>query len=279
MGIKCGHTYLDLEGRTHIMGILNVTPDSFSDGGLFFEEDEAVAHGEMLAEGGADVIDVGGESTRPFSKPITIEEELRRVIPVINTLTKRVDVPICIDTYKSEVARRALDEGASMVNDISAMRFDPEMASVVSEFGVPVILMHMQGTPQSMQMHPHYDALIPEIIEFLRERIGVAVGHGISHENIIVDPGIGFGKTRDHNLIVIRELKQLKVLEKPILTGTSRKAFIGDVLDKAVDERDVGTYATVAASVLNGANMVRVHRVRESKQIAQMVDAIRRAEL
>lgn len=279
MGIKCGHTYLDLEGHTHIMGILNVTPDSFSDGGLFFEEDEAVAHGEMLAEEGADVIDVGGESTRPFSKPVTIEEELRRVISVINTLAKRIDVPICIDTCKSEVARRALDEGASMVNDISAMRFDPEMAGVVREFGVPVILMHMQGTPQSMQINPHYDALIPEIIEFLRERIGDAVGHGISHENIIVDPGIGFGKTRDHNLIVIRELKQLKVLEKPILIGTSRKAFIGDILDKAVDERDVGTYATVAASVLNGANMVRVHRVRESKQIAQMVDAIKRAEL
>jgi dihydropteroate synthase len=278
MGIKCGHTYLDLAGRTYIMGILNVTPDSFSDGGLFFQEDKAVMHAEMLAEEGADVIDVGGESTRPFSKPVTIQEELRRVIPVIKTLAKRVDVPICIDTYKSEVARRALHEGASMVNDISAMRFDPEMANLVCEFGVPVILMHMQGTPQSMQIDPHYDALIPEIIEFLKERIGVAVRHGISHEKIIVDPGIGFGKTRDHNLMIIRELNQLKVLEKPVLIGTSRKAFIGDVIDKGVDERDVGTYATVAVSVLNGANMVRVHRVKESKQIAQMVDAIKRAQ-
>lgn len=277
MGMMCGHTYLDLEKRTHIMGILNVTPDSFSDGGLFFNKDKAIAHGEKMAEEGADIIDVGGESTRPFSTPVPVEEEIRRVIPVIRELAKRVKVPISIDTHKSEVAKRALGEGAAMVNDISAMRLDPEMANVVHDFRVPVILMHMKGTPQDMQINPHYDSLIPEIIDFLKERIGVARNGGIPEENIVVDPGIGFGKTRDHNLMIIRELRRFKVLGRPILVGTSRKAFIGDILNKGLDDKDVGTYATIAACVLNGASIVRVHRVKEPREITQMIDAIKRA--
>jgi len=275
--MMCGHTYLDFEKHTHIMGILNVTPDSFSDGGLFFNKDKAIAHGEKMAEEGADIIDVGGESTRPFSTSVPVEEEIRRVIPVIRELAKRVKVPISIDTHKSEVAKRALGEGAAMVNDISAMRFDPEMANVVYDLRVPIILMHMKGTPQDMQISPHYESLIPEITDFLKERISVARNRGIPEENIIVDPGIGFGKTRDHNLMIIRELKQFKVLGRPILVGTSRKAFIGDILNKVLEDRDVGTYATIAACVLNGANVVRVHRVKESKEITQVIDAIKKA--
>lgn len=278
MGMMCGHACLNFEKHTHIMGILNVTPDSFSDGGLFFNRDIAIAHGEKLAEEGADIIDVGGESTRPFSEPVPFEEEIRRVIPVIKELAKRVRVPISIDTYKSEVAKRALDVGAAMVNDISALRFDPKMADVVRNSHVPVILMHMRGTPQDMQVNPYYESLIPEIIDFLKERSEWARTYGISDEGIIVDPGIGFGKTRDHNLTIIRELKQLRILGKPILVGTSRKAFIGDILDKEADARDIGTYATIAACALNGANIVRVHKVKESKEIIQMIDAIKKAD-
>ncbi|MBW2027640.1 MAG: dihydropteroate synthase [Deltaproteobacteria bacterium] len=267
---------LDLATRTHVMGILNVTPDSFSDGGLFLDREKAVEHGLEMARDGADIIDVGGESTRPYSEEVPLDEELDRVIPVIEALSKEIKIPISIDTVKAAVAREALGAGASMINDISALRFDPHMASVAAEAGVPVILMHMKGTPSDMQDNPTYDELIPEIVDFLRDAIDRAVKAGIKESNIIVDPGIGFGKTFDNNLQIIRDLKQLSVLKKPILLGSSRKSFLGHLLGKEASERDVGTMATVSVGAMNGASIVRVHDVKKAVDTVRVVDAIRR---
>jgi len=258
------------------MGILNVTPDSFSDGGLFLDREKAVEHGLEMARDGADIIDVGGESTRPYSEEVPLDEELDRVIPVIEALSKEIKIPISIDTVKAAVAREALGAGASMINDISALRFDPHMASVAAEAGVPVILMHMKGTPSDMQDNPTYDELIPEIVDFLRDAIDRAVKAGIKESNIIVDPGIGFGKTFDNNLQIIRDLKQLSVLKKPILLGSSRKSFLGHLLGKEASERDVGTMATVSVGAMNGASIVRVHDVKKAVDTVRVVDAIRR---
>ncbi|MGE5237321.1 MAG: dihydropteroate synthase [Chloroflexota bacterium] len=259
------------------MGILNVTPDSFSDGGLFFDKDRAVAHAERLVAEGADIVDVGGESSRPGSDPLPVEEELQRTIPVIEAVAKRVSVPVSIDTYKAEVAIRALDAGASMVNDISGLRFDPQMARVVSSSCAPVVIMHMKGTPRDMQKNPTYEAVIPEIIAFFRERIAAAVEAGIPEELIIIDPGIGFGKTVDHNLQIIRDLGEFSVLGRPVAIGVSRKAFLGKLLgDAPVSERIEGTAAAVAASILDGAHIVRVHDVKEMARVARVADAIKR---
>jgi dihydropteroate synthase len=258
------------------MGILNVTQDSFSDGGLYFDKSAAIKRAVQMVEDGADIIDIGGESTRPGSKPITIEEELRRTIPVIEVLSKEVNVPISIDTYKSEVAKKALDSGASMVNDISGLRFDPEMPKVVSAYKVPVVIMHIKGLPKSMQQNPVYEALIPEIIAYLREGIKRAMESGISEDKIIIDPGIGFGKTFNHNLEIINNLHEFSLLEKPILIGLSRKAFIGKILgDAPVTDRLEGTAAAVAISIMNGANIVRVHDVKEMVKVAKVADAIK----
>ena len=267
---------LELGRRTHIMGVLNVTPDSFSDGGIYFQKDKAVAHGLSMARDGADIIDVGGESTRPYSEKISAEEELDRVIPVIQALSKEVGIPISIDTCKADVARQALKAGASMVNDISALRFDPEMIPVAAEAGVPVILMHMQGTPTDMQTNPTYKDLIPEILDFLKSAMDRGVAGGIRKDMIIVDPGIGFGKTFDHNLQIIRELGALNALERPILFGASNKAFIGHILNKEPHERDTGSMAAVAAGVLNGAHIVRVHNVKKTIDTVKIIDAIKR---
>jgi dihydropteroate synthase len=258
------------------MGVINVTPDSFSDGGQFFEKERAVAQGLQLAADGADLIDVGGESTRPYSKGISADEEMNRVIPVIEALKKELTIPISIDTLKAQVAREALRCGASMVNDISALRSDPEMASVVAEAGVPVILMHMKGTPADMQVNPSYDDVAAEIIAFLKEVMDQAVSRGVRRERIIVDPGIGFGKTFDHNLEILRELDRFQCLQAPILVGSSRKAFIGRILDRKVYERDTGTMATVAAAVMNGAHIVRVHNVKQAVETVRVIDAIKR---
>jgi len=261
------------------MGILNVTPDSFSDGGIYFDRRVAIERAFKMIEEGADIIDIGGESTRPGSEPITIEEELRRTIPVIEAVTRECNIPISIDTYKSEVAQRALDARASMVNDISGLRFDPEMPKVVSEYKVPVVIMHIRGTPKNMQMNPEYEALIPEIMDYLREGIRIAIKAGIAEDKIIIDPGIGFGKTVDHNLNIIKNLNKFTLLEKPILIGPSRKAFLGKILgDVPVTERLEGTAAVVAVSIMNGANMVRVHDVKQMARVAKIADAIKRPQ-
>ena len=270
---------LDLDLKTHVMGVLNVTPDSFSDGGQYLESNTAIERGFTMAREGADIIDVGGESTRPYSRKITISEELDRVVPVIEGLRKELAIPISIDTCKGEVAQEALRVGASMINDISALRFDPDMASIAAEAGVPVILMHMKGMPENMQKNPTYGDLIPEIFDFLEDAIERSVSAGIKRDLIIVDPGIGFGKTFDHNLKIIKELSRFEALERPVLLGTSNKAFIGHILGKEVYERDTGTMATIAYGVINGAHIVRVHNVRKAVETVRMIEAIRRGRV
>ena len=259
------------------MGILNVTPDSFSDSGLYFDRSKAIKRALRMAEEGADIIDIGGESTRPGSEPLAIEEELKRTVSVIEALSKELAIPLSIDTYKSIVARRALDAGASMVNDISGLRFDPRMANIVSEYKVPVVIMHIKGTPKDMQKNPAYEALMAEIIDSLREGIRLALESGISEDKLVIDPGIGFGKTFEHNLEIIHSLFNLTLLEKPLLVGPSRKAFIGRVLgDVPPTARLEGTAAAVAISIMNGANIIRVHDVKEMVKVARVADAIKR---
>ena len=259
------------------MGILNVTPDSFTDGGLFFDEEDAVAHGEALAAAGADIIDVGGESSRPFSDPVPVKEEIRRVVPVVQELASRLSVPISIDTNKAEVARHAIAAGASMANDIGALRFDSAMAGVMAEAGVPVVLMHMKGRPKSMQIDPHYENVVGEVRSFLADAIRMAEEAGIDRTKIIVDPGIGFGKTVTHNLLLIKHLSDFHALEVPILIGPSRKSFITKILGDGNERREIGTQAAVAAAVLQGVHIVRVHDVERTRDTLKLMDAIRNA--
>ena len=272
------HT-LNLDEKTHVMGILNITPDSFSDGGRYFEQDKAIEHALKMAHDGADIIDVGGESTRPYAKKNSAAEEMDRVIPVIKALRKELTIPISIDTCKAEVAREALRAGASMVNDISALRFDREMAQAAARAGVPVILMHMKGTPEYMQVNPTYEDLISEIVDFLRDAVKRAVSAGIREDLIIVYPGIGFGKTFNDNLKIIRELALFAALQTPILSGTSNKAFIGHSLEREAHERDTGTMATIAYGVLNGAHIVRVHNVKKTVETIKIIAAIKRGSV
>lgn len=268
---------LECASKTLVMGVLNVTPDSFSDGGRFYDPVRAIQQGRKLARDGADIIDVGGESTRPGSEPVSASEEIRRVIPVIQALVQEVEVPISIDTCKAEVAARAIEAGASIVNDISAMRFDPRIVEVVVEYQVPVVLMHMRGTPKDMQIDPRYEDLIGEILDFLRERIAWAESRGVPPDRIMVDPGIGFGKTVEHNLSLIKHLGRFCCLGRPLVLGTSRKSFIGKVLGVDVDQREEGTAATVALGICNGANIVRVHDVARMVPVVRMTDAVLRA--
>ena len=284
--IAWGKHRLALGKRTCIMGILNVTPDSFSDGGKFFTLDGAVDQGQKLFEDGADILDIGGESTRPFSDAVFAEEEIQRVIPVIENLSGRISIPISIDTTKAVVARRAIQAGASMINDVSALRLDPGLADVAAEYDVPVILMHMLGTPKTMQTDPVYNDLIKEIKAFLKNAVEYAQRKGISKSKIIVDPGIGFGKTVEHNLLLIKYLHEFKTLDVPILIGPSRKAFIRNIL-KDTTVKDInpdlplvetGTQASVAAAVLNGAHMVRVHNVANTRTTLKVIDAIKNVQ-
>jgi dihydropteroate synthase len=276
---------LELGRRTAIMGIVNITPDSFSDGGQFFAAEAALAQAERLVKDGADIIDIGGESTRPFAEDVTEEDEKRRVLPVIERLAPLVKVPISIDTTKAAVAEAALACGASMINDISAMTLDPQMAAVAARHRVPVILMHMKGTPRTMQIDPVYQDLMGEIGLFLRHAVERAQGAGIARQNIIVDPGIGFGKTTLHNLQVIRNLSMLSALEVPILIGPSRKAFIRKLVaeppqkELAADRPEVetGTQAALAMAIMNGAHIVRVHNVANTKAMVTVLDAIKSA--
>jgi len=265
-----------LGSRTLIMGILNVTPDSFSDGGRYTSVEAAVAHARRMAEEGADIIDIGGESTRPGAEPVPLEEELRRVIPVVEAV--RAELPrICIsvDTYKAKVAEEALRVGADMINDVSALRFDTRMAEVAAEAGAPVVLMHMRGTPKTMQQDPRYDDVVREIIEFLDERISWAVSQGIDREKIIVDPGIGFGKRPEHNTEILRRLGELKALGRPVLLGTSRKSFLGALTKRPVEKRLEETVASVVIGALHGADIVRVHDVGAVKHALTVADAIK----
>lgn len=270
------HGHVDMRSRTAVMGILNVTPDSFSDGGRYADVESAVARGVEMARQGASIVDVGGESTRPGAAPVSAAEELDRVIPVIRELRRRVEVPISIDTYKEEVARGALEAGADVVNDISALRFDPAMVGLVAREGVPVVLMHMKGRPRTMQVAPHYRDVVGEVAAFLRKRVAFAVAGGVSAERIVVDPGIGFGKDLDHNLALLRSLDTLAALGRPVLVGLSRKAFLGRLQETAGPEsRLAGSLAGAAAAVLAGAHMVRVHDVLETCRTVRVADAIR----
>lgn len=270
--LRFGRYRMDLS-RTAVMGILNVTPDSFSDGGKYLSYDSAVARAEEMVEQGADIIDIGGESTRPFSDPVPQEEELRRVIPVIENLSTTLEVPISVDTRKPEVARRAIEAGAAMVNDVSGLR-DSEMVKVVAETGVPAVIMHMLGDPKTMQLNIHYEDVVGDIVLYLHDRIEAALAMGVSEDNIIVDPGIGFGKELNHNLEIISRLREFSALGRPILVGPSRKTFIGKILNLPPDQRVEGSIAAVVASVLNGARIVRVHDVRETVRACRIADAI-----
>lgn len=272
--------------RPLIMGILNVTPDSFSDGGSFFSTRDALAQAEKMVREGADIIDIGGESTRPFSEAVSETEEIRRVIPVVEALAHRVKVPISIDTSKAAVARRALGAGASIINDISALRADPELAGVAADSGVPVILMHMKGSPGDMQVAPMYDDLFGEIYTFLKQAVAKAEETGIKRSRLIIDPGIGFGKTVQHNLLLLKHLSRFKTMNLPVLIGTSRKAFVRKLLkpghladiDPQLPTVETGTQATVAVAAMNRADIVRVHNVADTLATLKIVAAIQTAE-
>jgi dihydropteroate synthase len=269
---------LDCSERTLVMGVLNVTPDSFSDGGLFETPEEAVAHGLRLVRDGADIVDVGGESTRPGSDPVPLEEECRRVVPVIERLVaEHPGVVVSVDTRHAEVASAALEAGACIVNDVSGGR-DERMFDVVREAEAGMVLMHMLGEPKTMQEAPHYDDVVAEVKEYLRERLEAAAFAGIDPAALCIDPGIGFGKNLAHNLLLMRHLDALVDLGRPVLVGPSRKRFIGAILDLPEDERVEGTAGAVAWLVAHGANVVRVHDVREIVRVARVVDAIARAE-
>lgn len=277
--IHCGSYTLPLGQKTLVMGILNVTPNSFSDGGLYFNQQQAIKRGLEIAAEGADIIDVGGESTRPGAEPVSEAEELKRVIPVIAGLAEKVNIPISIDTCKAKVAKEALKNGATIVNDITGFKGDPEMPAVLaSQPNIAAIAMHIKGEPKTMQLNPVYEDLIAEIVAYLQESVGIAVAAGLPRENIFIDPGFGFGKTVAHNLEILKRLREFKSLGQPLAIGTSRKSTIGELLGSVpVSERLEGTAATVCASILNGADMVRVHDVKEMVKVAKVADAIVRS--
>ncbi len=265
---------IPLGSHVLIMGVLNVTPDSFSDGGRFLDPGAAVAQAEALVAQGADLIDLGAESSRPGSEPVDETEELRRLMPVIEALAPRVAVPLSIDTTKARVAQRALDAGACIVNDISALRFDPDMARVVATTGAGVVLMHMQGTPQTMQRTSQYDDVVSEVRAFLAARMAAAREAGIRPDQILLDPGFGFGKTVAHNLTLLARLDEVGALGRPVVAGVSRKAFIGQILAREVGDRLMGTAAAVALAVERGARLVRVHDVGAIRDVVRMTEAV-----
>jgi len=260
--------------RTWLMGILNITPDSFSDGGLYYNKQNAVNRGLQLIEEGADILDIGGESSRPGSDPITAEEEKKRILPVLSEIRKKTDTFISVDTTKSEVLKAALDQGADILNDISGMRFDPKMLEVASEKNIPVVIMHMKGTPKNMQKRPKYKNVIEEIKSFLKKRVKTALKTGIKKNKIIIDPGIGFGKRLKDNLIIIGNLSSFKELALPILIGVSRKSFIENLLNVTPDQRIEGTIASSLVSVLQGAHILRSHDIASLKKAVIVTEAI-----
>ena len=262
------------------MGVLNVTPDSFFDKGRFFDRKKAVEHALEMAAEGADIIDVGGESTRPGAKPVSVDEELDRVIPVIETIAKKVKAVVSIDTRKAKVASGALKAGAKIVNDVSGLKFDKKIAGVIAKYGAFAILMHSKGTPQNMQINPTYKDVIKEISSSLKGSIKLALKSGVKKDRIIIDPGIGFGKTVGHNIEILRRLNEFMALGYPICVGTSRKSFIGKVLGSDdPGDRLAGTMATCAISIMNGASILRVHDVKEAVQVARITDSIIRKNI
>jgi dihydropteroate synthase len=276
--LKTPRRAIELARRTLIMGVINATPDSFSDGGTINSEEEGLRQAMKLLGEGADILDVGGESSRPGAEPVPLREELRRVVPLIRRIARETGIPVSIDTTKAEVARQAIDAGAEIINDITALRGDGRMAKVAASAGVPVILMHMRGTPSTMQKEDlSYGSLIGEIRDFLEDRIEKASSSGIQTDNLVIDPGIGFGKNVDDNLRLLRHLGEFKALGRPICVGVSRKHFTGKITGVTRPaERIEGTAAAVTAAILNGANIIRVHDVGIMKRVAAMADAIRR---
>ena len=269
-----GGRVLPLADRVHIMGVLNVTPDSFSDGGRYVDPDAAVAHALSMVEQGADVLDIGAESSQPGAVPIDEEEERRRLIPVVRAVCRRTTVPVSVDTTKASIAQEALDVGAALINDISALRFDARMGDVVAKSGAGLILMHMQGTPQTMQRAAQYTDVVEEVRQFLKARLEAAREAGIQTERILLDPGIGFGKNCQHNVVLLDRLDAFHTLGRPLVIGVSRKAFIGKILGRPVGERLMGTAGAVAVAVMKGARMVRVHDVAPIRDVVKMVEAI-----
>ena len=275
LDIDVGGHSLAFSKRTYIMGILNVTPDSFSDGGRFFEKDEAVKHALRMEAEGADIIDVGGESTRPGAKDLSVEEELGRVIPVIDAIAKRKDIFISVDTRKANVAEESIKAGARLVNDVSGLRYDSRMASTVAKYGVGIIVMHTKGTPKDMQVNPTYADVVGEVIHGLEESMSIARRSGVKDDKIIIDPGIGFGKALEHNIEILRRLDEFKCLNRPVCIGLSRKSFIGRLLNLSnAGDRVAGTIAANVIAIMKGANLLRVHDVKEAEEAARIVDGI-----
>ncbi len=269
---------MDNRARTLIMGVVNVTPDSFYDGGKFIEIEKAIKQIDKLVADGADIIDIGGESTRPGSLGVTLEEELGRVIPVIKAAVKRFDVPLSVDTTKAKVAEEALEEGAAIINDISGLKFEPKIADIASKYDAGLVVMHTTSRPFDMQSKTKYNSLISDIILSLKNSVKLAETKGVRSNSIIIDPGFGFGKTTIQNLLLLKYLGEFRTVNKPIMIGTSMKSFIGNVLrSKHLEDRVEGTAATVAMGILNGASIVRVHDVRLMKRVVSIVDAIQNA--
>jgi dihydropteroate synthase len=267
---------LTINERPLVMGIVNVTPDSFSDGGQFDTTKKAVAHGLQMVRQGADLLDIGGESTRPGASSVPLDVELKRVLPVIEALARKTRVPISVDTCKAEVARQSLERGAQIINDVTALMGDPEMAAVARQYQAGVVLMHMQGTPATMQRDPNYEDVVAEVLKFLRGRLKACVKKGIAAERIAVDPGIGFGKTVAHNLTLLARLEELQKLKRPVLLGVSRKGFSGAVLGRSIGDRTIGTLATISYAIGRGAaQIVRVHDVPETLDAVTMCGKIR----
>ncbi len=281
--LKISDKVFDLDKKTLIMGVLNITPDSFSDGGRFLSIDDAVKHAIQMQKDGADIIDIGGESTRPGALPLSTSEELNRVIPVVEKLVKKIEIPLSIDTYKSEVAKKSFDLGVGMINDITALKGDKKLVNIVANYNVSICLMHMKGNPRDMQNNAYYDDIIFEITNFLKERAEYAMFNDVKKENIVIDPGLGFGKRTgrgiEDNCEILKHLSKLKILGYPILVGASRKKFIGNICGGekllSVEDRLEGSLAATAVAVLNGADIVRVHDVKETKRCIDIVDCIK----
>ncbi|WP_455388556.1 dihydropteroate synthase [Petrachloros mirabilis] len=276
MDIQARQRVIGLAGRPLLLGIVNVTPDSFSDGGRYIDSEAAVAHAVRLVEEGADMLDVGAESTRPGAVPVEATEELRRLIPVVRAIAKAVSVPISIDTSKASVAKAAIDEGAVIVNDVTGLRGDPAMVDLIAQTGAGIVLMHMQGTPQTMQQAPEYQDVVEDVAAFLSERAQYAIGRGVAQSQIILDPGIGFGKVLVQNLDLLGQLSRFIQLGYPLLIGPSRKSFIGQLTGQPVEDRAWGTAAAVAIAVEQGAHILRVHDVGAMRDVVEVAAAIAR---